>query len=169
MDPTLSRPPGRSSASRRTVLAAVGFLGALAWGAFWMTSFRTYEYGGFPALRDVGTSPGATAALVLAVAVLPVAAVLGFRRRPQRWLRSVALICALSWATAEAWAGAEEALWRRRAPRLEAQAAWSALHAQQLGAPFDAGLETVHTTRWWPFEHHCLWYHPGSERFGGHD
>jgi len=142
---------------------------ALAWGAYWVTLFRTCEYGGFAEFRDLETFSLVSRVLVLVVFVVPAALVLGFRRDPVRWMLTVALVCFMSLFTAEAWAGAEEALWRRRAPHVEGPES-SVIHAMQVGRdPFHPGFETVSTARWWPFQHHCLWYHPESGQFGGHD
>jgi hypothetical protein len=103
-------PSGHATARAPGALAGFATLVALAWGALWMTRFRIQDYGGYPALEGIGTSPWGTFALVLAAWVLPAALVLGFRRRPMRWVRSVVVICAASALFAEAWAGLEEAL-----------------------------------------------------------
>ncbi|MHC5212556.1 MAG: hypothetical protein ACYTG2_17730 [Planctomycetota bacterium] len=152
-------------------LARAATLVAFVWGAFWMTRFRIQDYGGYPALEDIGTSPMATFRFALAVWVLPMALVLGFRRRPRRWVRSVVLICAASALFAEGWAGLEEAFWRREAPALAEHAAIKDLADVPVGMRDNhwANGQSVCRSRWWPFTHSGLYYEPRTGVFGGHD
>jgi hypothetical protein len=135
-----------------------------------MTYCRTHWYGGFLAFRDLELSALGAYALAVSVFVLPAALLLGFRRTLGPWALMVSLICSASVLFAESWAGLEEALWRREAPTSENPPTVNLIHVGDLGGRMlQDEYETVSKSRWWPFEHHCLWYQPESKRFGGHD
>jgi hypothetical protein len=117
-----------------------------------MVKFRTYCHGFDPMVLAA-----------FAVHGLPVVVLLGFRPRVAELSRRVAVISLLALCVAQAWSGTEEFLWRRGAPQLETAPEHYPLHALlQGGSPFDPGLNTVSTQRWWPFEHHTLRYNPES-------
>jgi hypothetical protein len=84
--------------------------------------------------------------------------------------RTVLVLLVTSLLFAEAWAGAEEALWRAEAPLLvPGSSADPASGFDPFADSLGVSHGTIYRSRWWPFRHHSLSYDPQTGLFGGHD
>jgi len=126
------------------LLRVAAISASLALGCYIVLSLRTMGWGA--SARSV-----AATLLGAVVFVLPLGTLACVSRNRKRMLVGGLLICLAVVALCEATATLEEQLFRRRCAGISGTEA------------------TVFKDRWWPFEHHYVYYDSSTHTFGGGD